>query len=142
MAKKPDKPIYGFRRHGNTLVPDMEFDLRALDGVANGELVRVEVKEFRSAARNRAYWKMLSEVISATDCALSPERLHEVLKLETGVVDLIRLPGGMTVAIPGSISFDKMDEAEFIAFFERATEWLSRTYGYVAPERANARRAA
>jgi hypothetical protein len=74
---------------------------------------------------------MLSDVVSATDCAITPERLHEVLKLELGIVDLIRLPNGMTVALPGSIAFEKMDEDEFVAFFKRAEEWLASTYGYV-----------
>lgn len=131
MAKKPEKPVYAFIRRGNYLVPEMEYDLHALDGVAQGQRVRLEVKEWRNLDRHRAYWATLHDVIDATDCALSPERLHEVLKLETGAVDLIRLPNGMTVAIPGSISFDKMGEDEFVAFFKRAEEWLASTYGYV-----------
>jgi hypothetical protein len=137
MTKKREKPVYAFIRQGNTLRPELDLDLRALDGVANGQRVKVEVKEFRNAGRNRAYWKMLSDVVSATDCAISPERLHEVLKLELGIVDLVRLPNGMTVALPGSIAFEKMDEAEFVAFFKRAQEWLAATYGYV-DERAAA----
>lgn len=132
MAKKPEKPIYAFRRNGSALVPDMDMDMRALEGVANGQLVRIEIKEFRNVGRHRAYWKMLHEMVAATECALTPERLHEVIKLETGIVDLIRLPNGMTVAIPGSISFDKMDEPEFVAFFEAAERWIAETYGWVS----------
>lgn len=131
MAKKPEKPVYAFVRRGNYLVPEMEHDLHALDAVAPGQRVKLEIKEWRNLDRHRAYWATLHDVIDATDCALSPERLHEVLKLETGVVDLIRLPNGMTVAIPGSISFDKMSEDEFVTFFKRAEEWLAATYGYV-----------
>ncbi|MGB3388990.1 MAG: hypothetical protein WBA88_13485 [Pseudaminobacter sp.] len=132
MAKRPEKPVFCFIRKGNVLAPEMSFDLRALDGVANGQRVKIEVKEFRNLGRHRAYWAMLQEVIDATDCALSAERLHEVLKLETGVVDLIRLPTGMTVAIPGSIAFDKMAEDEFVAFFAKAQQWLAETYGWVS----------
>jgi hypothetical protein len=131
MAKKPEKPVYAFIRRGNYLVPEMAHDLHALDAIAQGQRVKLEIKEWRNLDRHRAYWATLHDVIDATDCALSPERLHEVLKLETGVVDLIRLPNGMTVAIPGSISFDKMSEDEFVAFFKRAEEWLAATYGYV-----------
>lgn len=134
MAKKPEKSVYAFRRRGNALLPGMDMDLRALDGVANGQLVRVEVKEFRNLDRHRAYWAMLHEMVAATECALSPERLHEIVKLHTGVVDVISLPSGLPVAIPGSISFDKMDESEFIAFFQKAEQWLAETYGWV-PER-------
>ena len=131
MAKKPEKPVYAFIRKGNALVPEMAHDARALEGIAQGERVRVDIRQWRNVARHRGYWAMLSDVIDATDCALTPERLHEVLKLETGVVDLIRLPNGMKVALPGSISFEKMTEAEFIAFFQRAEAWLAETYGFV-----------
>jgi hypothetical protein len=131
MSKKPEKPVYAFRRRGNSLVPEMDFDLRALDGIEQGQRVKLEIKEWRNVDRHRAYWAMLSEVVKATDCALTPERLHEVLKLETGVVDLIQLPTGFKVAIPGSISFDKMAEPEFIAFFQAAEAWLAATYGWV-----------
>jgi hypothetical protein len=132
MAKKPEKPVYAFIRRGNFLVPEMDYDLHALDSIAQGQRVNLAIKEWRNLGRHRAYWKILHEVIDATDCALSPERLHEVLKLETGVVDLIRLPTGMTVAIPGSISFDRMSEGEFVAFFQAAEEWLARVYGFVS----------
>lgn len=131
--KKKERPVYGFVRRGDTLVPEFDYDLSALQSVRQGETVRVEIKQFRNASRNRAYWAMLHEMVEATDCVLSPERLHEVIKLETGVVDLIRLPNGMTVAIPGSIAFDKMSEEEFVAFFKAAERWLAETYGW-APE--------
>lgn len=133
MAKR-ERPTYAFIRRGNTLVPEMDFDARALDGVANGQRVKVEIKEFRNSARHRLYWAMLGDVIGATDCALSPERLHDLVKLETGLVELVSLPNGMKVALPGSIAFDKVSEEEFVTFFNRAVEWLSLTYGYELPE--------
>lgn len=131
MAKKPEKPVYAFIRRGNYLVPELDMDLRALDGIAQGQKVKVEIKEFRNIGRHRAYWGMLHDVIEATDCALSSERLHDLVKLETGLIDLVALPSGMKVALPGSIAFDKISEDEFVAFFRRAEEWLSSTYGYV-----------
>src|SRR5690554_4186416 len=133
MSKK-ERPVYAFVRRGDHLVPEMEFDRRALDGVAEGQRVRLELKEFRNVARHRLYWSMLSDVIAATDCALSPERLHDLVKLETGLVELVALPTGMKVALPGSIAFDKISEAEFVEFFNRAVEWLALTYGYELPE--------
>lgn len=135
MSKKPEKPVFAFIRKGNALVPELDYDLRALDGVLNGQRVRLEVKEWRNLDRLRAYWSLLHEAIQATGASISPEKLHDVIKLETGLVDLVRLPNGMTVAIPASVAFDKMDEAEFMAFFQAAEEWLARVYGF-ASERA------
>lgn len=139
MAKKPDKPIYSFIRRGRTLVPEMDYDARALDGVAEGQRVRIELKEWRNVARLRAYWAMLHEVVAATGANnLTAERLHEVLKLHCGCVDVVMLPSGMPLAIPSSIALDKMAEPEFIAFFQKAEEWLAATYGYERQERDTA----
>lgn len=135
MAKKPEKPVYAFIRQGNALLPELEMDSRALEGIANGQRVRVEIKEFRSAPRLRAYWAMLHEVVAATECAPSAERLHEAMKLELGIVDLVKV-GTMTVAIPGSIAFDKMDEPEMVEWFRIAERFLSEKYGYEPRVRA------
>lgn len=137
MAKKPEKPVYSFIRRGNSLVPEMQYDTRALDGVANGQRVRIDIKEWRNLDRLKAYWSLLHEAVEATGKSLSAEKLHEVIKLETGLVDLIRLPNGMTVAIPASIALDKMSEPEFIAYFQSAEEFLARVYGFVS-ERSEA----
>jgi hypothetical protein len=136
MAKKAEKPTYAFRRQGDALVPEMAMDRRALDGITQGERVKVEIRQWRNSDRNRAYWAMLQEVVEATEAAITAERLHEVLKLELKVVDLIRLPSGLTVAIPGSIAFDKMEEPEFVAFFRAAEKWLGENYGYVPKSEA------
>lgn len=137
MAKAAkEKPVYAFKRRGDALVPEMEWDRRALEGIAEGQRVRVDVREFRNFERHRAYWAMLHDVVAATECTLSPERLHEVIKLETGLIEHVRLPSGYMVAIPGSIAFDKISEAEFVAFFEAAKRWLAETYGYIPQERS------
>ncbi len=133
MSKR-EKPVYGFVRKGNSLVPAMEFDMAALDGVAQGELVNIEIKQFRNTSRLRAYFAILREVINACDLPYTKEKLHEILKLQNGVIDPVTLPSGLTIAIPGSISFDKMSEAEFQSFFKKAEKWLAETYGYVREE--------
>jgi hypothetical protein len=138
MARKPEKPVYSFIRKGNVLMPEMDYDLRALDGVANGQRVRIEVKEWRNLCRLRAYWSMLHDVVAATGAnGLTAERLHEVAKLQNGCVDVVLLPNGTPIAIPASIALDKMTEPEFIAFFQKVEAWLASTYGFVS-ERAAA----
>lgn len=136
MAKKPDKPVYAFVRRGNALVPEMAVDLHALDGIAEGQRVKLNLEEWRNVSRLRAYWAMLHDVVAATGAnRLTAERLHEVLKLHNGCVDVVMLPNGQPVAIPSSIALDKMSEPEFVAFFQKAEEWLADTYHYVRPER-------
>lgn len=137
MAKKSERPIYAFIRKGNYLVPEMEMDARALDSISQGERVKVEITQWRNVDRLRAYWAMLNEVVTATECAPSAEKLHELIKLETGFVDLVRLGNGMKVAVPGSIAFDKMTEDQMVAFFQGAERFLGENYGY-SRERAAA----
>lgn len=138
MAKKAsERPVYAFRRRGDALVPEMDFDCRALDGIAQNERVRIEIKAFRSVPRLRAYWMMLHDVVTATECAPSAERLHEAMKLELGIVDHVQV-GGFKVAIPASIAFDKFTESEMVEYFNLAQRWLAETYGYVPEDRSAA----
>lgn len=133
MARKPEKPVYSFIRRGDALVPEMGYDRRALDGINQGQRVRVDLKEWRNLDRLKAYWSMLHEVVAATGAnGLTAERLHEVAKLQNGCVDVVMLPSGMPVAIPSSIALDKMTEPEFIAFFQKVEAWLAETYGWVS----------
>jgi len=129
MSRKKEEPIYAFIRSGNALYPEMDMDVRALDGIANGQRVRVVVKEFRNAARLRLYWTVLHRVVEATECAPTAEHLHQAIKLELGFATPVLLSNNMKVLVPDSISFDAMDEATFMAFFDRATQFLSSTYG-------------
>jgi hypothetical protein len=116
----------------------MDYDLRALDGVANGQRVRIVVKEWRIVGRLRAFWSMLHDVVASTGATgLTAERLHEVAKLQNGCVDVVLLPNGTPIAIPSSIALDRMTEPEFIAFFQKVEAWLAATYGFVS-ERAAA----
>lgn len=137
MAKKNEKPIYAFVRKGCALVPEMEYDVRALEGISQGQRVRIEVKEFRNLGRLRAYWAMLHEVVQATECAANAEHLHEAMKLELGIVELVKV-GHLTVSIPGSIAFDKMTEPEMVEWFRAAEKWLAEKYNYVREDRSAA----
>lgn len=135
MAKGKDtKPIYMVRR-GLALVPQTAMDAEAIEAIPSGHQVRVELKRDRSHPRLRAYWATLHDVVMATECAASSERLHEAMKLELGIVDLVKV-GTMTVAIPASIAFDRMDENEMAAYFDRAMQFLAAKYGYAPQERA------
>lgn len=146
MAKKPEKPVYAFVRRGNFLAPEMDYDLQALDGIAQGQKVRLEIKQWRNLDRLKAYWATLQDCIDATGCAPSKEALDAYIRPAVRFVDTIRLANGYLVGVPRAINTRQCDEPEMIAFFNAATELLAREFGYVAPERPataeNARRAA
>lgn len=133
MAKKPEKPVYAFIRRGNSLVPEMQYDLQALEGIEQGQRVKVEIRQWRNLDRLKAYWATLQDCIDATGCAPSKEALDAYIRPAVNFVDTIRLANGFLVGIPRAINTRQCEEPEMIAFFNSANELLAREFGY-APE--------
>lgn len=133
MAKKAEKPVYAFIRRGNSLVPEMQYDLQALEGIQQGQRVKLEIKQWRNLDRLAAYWCMLYDCVEATGCAPSKEALDQYVRPAVNYVDTIRLANGFMVGVPRAINTRECDEPEMIAFFNAATELLAREFGYVAP---------
>lgn len=138
MAKKPEKPVYAFIRRGNYLLPETEYDMQALEGVQQGQKIRLEIKQWRNLDRLKAYWATLQDCIDATGCAPSKEALDAYIRPAVKFVDTIRLANGYFVGIPRAINTRQCEEPEMIAFFKAAEELLARDFGYVAPERRQA----
>lgn len=130
MSKKETQPIY-LVREGDTLVPQLDMDRDKIRAIPNGGTVALpELPQPRYGPRHRAYWAMLNDCVKATGCAPNAGVLHSAVKLGTKHVELVRLSGGLTVAVPGSIAFDKMSEDEMVTFFECAKEYLAREHGF------------
>lgn len=142
MAKRQERPIYAFIRHGNTLRPEMAYDLQALEGIEQGQRVKLEIRQWRNLDRLRAYWATLQDCIDATGCAASKEALDAYIRPAVNFVDTIRLANGFLVGVPRAINTRQCDEPEMIAFFNAATELLARDFGYVAPTPEERRTAA
>lgn len=115
-----------FRRTMTGLIPEGDESNAILRGVKIGAVVMVEVSRPRNIQHHRLYWAMVSKIANAID--VEPENVSDVLKLKTGHFVTVNTRSG-PVQLPRSISFAKMDQAEFKAFFERcckviSTEWL------------------
>lgn len=135
MSKRKDRPVFAFLRRGNSLIPEMEYDKQALEGVAQGQRVKVEIKQWRNLDRLKAYWATLQDCIDATGCAPSKEALDAYIRPAVNFVDTLRLANGYLVGIPRAINTRQCEEPEMIAFFKSAEELLARDFGYVAPDR-------
>jgi len=129
MAK--DKPVYAFVRRGNSLVPETGYDTAALEGIAQGQKVRIDIKQWRNLARLKAYWATLQDCIDATGCAPTKETLDAYVRPAVGFVDTIRQVNGTLVYVPRPINTARCDEPEMIKFFEAANELLAREFGFV-----------
>ena len=129
MAK--DKPVYAFIRRGNSFVPEAEYDLEALEGIAEGQRVKLDIQNFRNNGRLRAYWMVLRKCVDATGCAPTPQALHEALKMMVGLVTYVTKQKGFPIGVPDSIAFERMSEPEMIAYFKTAEQTLAHEFGFV-----------
>ncbi|MHC2481608.1 hypothetical protein [Rhizobium leguminosarum] len=139
MSRKgKDAPVYAFIRRGFSLIPEMEYDRQVLNGIQEGQRVRVDVKQWRNASRLRAYWATLQDCIDATGCAASKEALDAYVRPAVNFVDTIRLSNGFLVGVPRAINTRECDEPEMIAFFLAVEELLAKDFGFVSEKKEHA----
>ena len=115
--------------------------LTAADGLAEHEIERFPLgrdiictlKLPRSNVHNRLYWACLHRVAENLDQAITAKALHEWLKLKLGYAIPIAMRSGAVEWVPDSTSFDKMDQAAFNAYSERAFALIKVGFG-IDPE--------
>lgn len=103
---------------------------RDLHDEPRGDMVAVEVKRGRSVAMNGLYWAALGEVVASGATKYpSAEHMHDAIKMELGYfTPMVRLNGEI-VLVPDSTAFERMRQADFNAFFERARLLVLEHYG-------------
>lgn len=113
-----DKPPILVQRRGEFLVPLSPIDGERIRDLPAGKALKVEVRQpRRSNPQLRLYWALLGIVCENLDQDLKPETLHEWLKMRLHLTSEIRLRSGEVVEVPRSVAFDKMEHAEFTAYF-------------------------
>lgn len=102
----------------------------ALRSLPTGELVMVEVKRPRNLSHHRLYWALVSLVHENLNETAYPtaEDFSAALKVCAGIRTQITMPNGTVAYIPGSISFAKMDQAEFAKFFDRVCDLITQHF--------------
>jgi hypothetical protein len=105
-----------FVRTAQGLVPHDDAAREALQGVALQSMVAVEVTRPRNLRFHRLYWALCSAI--ASSIGASRENVSDVLKLRTGHFTVVQTRKER-IRLPRSISFAKMNEAEFRQFFDQ-----------------------
>ena len=85
-----------------------------------GSLVGARVARSRSVVQNALYWRVLQAVVDSTGQWRTPEELHLALKVACGYVDVVRLTNGRMIKVPGSTSFDALDQDGFQRYCDAA----------------------
>lgn len=96
-----------------------------LRSYGNGAVVMVEAKKPRNGKRHRLFWGLMSTVHqnlpeSIAERYPTVETLVSAFKMLAGVREQRWLPDGTVYFVPGSISYAKMDDAEFGQFLDRS----------------------
>lgn len=86
--------------------------------------VRVTIRRARNVQFHRLFFGLLNLVAQSGGPYDSADQLLTVVKIGIGHVDGIVLPDGSMAWHPRSISFAKMDETEFRAFYDRAVDFI------------------
>lgn len=112
-------------KQGRFLVAGDEDAEGYLSRVPNGQSMMADIKRIRNVRHHRLYWALVSLVfdnLPEEAAARYPDKqaLHAAMKVASGVYTLLKMPDGREGYIPGSISFDKMDQGAFDKFFANA----------------------
>ena len=118
MAKERP-PIFMVRR-GTFLMPESPIDGDLIEQYPAMKRLRVSLTQPRSVPHLRLYFAVLKLVAANMETTVTPEALHEWVKVKCGVSVMIPLRSGAVDVVPGSIAFDKMDQDQFNRFFDSA----------------------
>jgi hypothetical protein len=120
-----ERPAILVMRRGEFLLPHAPVDGERIRDFPAGKALKITVTQpRRSNPQLRLYWSMLGLVCENLDQDISPETLHDWLKLRLGIVNNVRQRNGTVIAVPKSIAFDKMEHGEFTAYFDKVKALL------------------
>ena len=100
----------------------------ALRKIRVGDFVTVEMKKPRNSAHHRLYWALIGIVHQNQNRYETAEHLHTALKIAAGHYYILTMPNGNEYKIPRSIAFDKMDQTEFGAFYDRVCDIVAKHF--------------
>lgn len=93
-----------------------------IDTLKEGAVVTARLTQARNIQHHRLWFALLQTVYSAQTLFTTLDEMHDAIKVATGYCEERKLIDGTTYWHPKSISFAKMDQTEFRAFFDRAVD--------------------
>lgn len=115
-------------KHFNSLRPTDDTSEAALKQIAQGEIVTCEIRKPRNIKHHRLWWVLMSLIAENFPEEIKPEHISDSIKMELGYTIKWKV-NGKEYEKPDSISFERLDQIEFSAFYEKAeklilTKWL------------------
>jgi hypothetical protein len=109
------------RRADGTFAPTLDSDP---SGLAVGEVIRVQWSRPRNARLHRKFFALLGVCFDHQDRYVTPEQFRHVVQIELGWADPVISESGDVHWIPRSLSFAKMDQAEFDRLYSQTLDLM------------------
>lgn len=118
------------RKNFNSFVPDPTDPAAAdfMKSLRHGEFITVEAKRPRNIQHHRLFFALVKIVFENQERYETEEHLLAALKVGLGHCDTVILKSGATAFLPRSISFAKMDQPAFNAFFDKAVDLVVKHF--------------
>lgn len=128
MAKA--KPIAQVVLSGGRLSPQTAWDAQLIDDMPQGQRFDLVPISPRSNRHSSMYWAQLGQIVSATNSFATAEKMHIWVKVRLGYTAPIFGPKGEVIGMSvDSTAFDKMTQADFNVFYEKAADLIAREMG-------------
>jgi hypothetical protein len=113
-----ERPAIMCVRRGDFLQPLTPLDSELIRAHPAGKPLKLQITQARRSGRQmRLYRAFLTLVADNLEGDVTPDALHEWMKLRLGLVEAVPLRSGRVDLVPKSVAFDKMEHGEFTAFF-------------------------
>lgn len=125
--KRPTAIVKLDRGH---IVPVSAWDSELLASEKPGQEFDLVRRSKRSRPHSSMYWAQLHQIVKATEAWPTAEHMHTWIKVKLGYVAPIMGPKGQIVGMSvDSTAFDKLDQAGFSAYYEKATQLIAQEMG-------------
>lgn len=121
VAKGEDGKLVGFGEKGSRAWAKF---LRRVADMGQGELMTLSWREPRSVKHHRLFFAKLHALFDRQEAFDSEDKLRAWLTVGAGYCDYRPGQDGVPVAIPTSIAFDELDEADFAELHVQVDKFL------------------
>ena len=104
--------------------PYSAFDRRLIDDLPANVRLKAKITQTRSVPHSSLYWVILGKVVENQSCFPSADVLHEAIKDRLGYSTDYEFPDGYKFKYRGSVAFNKMDQAEYKIYFDKAMDLI------------------
>ena len=125
---KPPRPIV--RKAGGRLSPVSAWDAELLSDAPEGAEFDLVLRTKRSLPHLKMYFAQLGLIVKATEAFATSDHMHDWVKISLAYTRPVLGPHGKVVGMTvDSAAFDKMDQAAFNVFYEKAARLITAEMG-------------